>query len=64
MKTTILIRRFLLLPIISLIIFNVAFKMQDPAYQISRLHVEAFVALVALFFITYIIDEFLKRSHR
>lgn len=38
--------------------------MQDPAYQISRLHVEAFVALVALFFITYIIDEFLKRSHR
>jgi len=63
MKTTIIIRRFLLLPIISLVIFNAAFKLQDAAYQISRLQVEAFVALVALFFITYIIDEFLKRSH-
>jgi hypothetical protein len=63
MKTTILIRRFLLLPIISLLIFNAAFKLQDSTYQISTVQVESFVTLVALFFITYIVDEFLKRSH-
>ncbi|MDB5130344.1 MAG: hypothetical protein JWR02_93 [Mucilaginibacter sp.] len=62
MKTTIIIRRFLLLPIISLVVFNLAFKLQDPAYKISSFQVEAFVALITLFFITYIIDEFLKRS--
>lgn len=62
MKTTIIIRRFLLLPIISLVVFNLAFKLQDPAYKISTFQVEAFVALIALFFITYIVDEFLKKS--
>lgn len=62
MKTTIIIRRFLLLPIISLVVFNLAFKLQDPSYKISTFQVEVFVALIALFFITYIIDEFLKKS--
>ncbi len=62
MKTTIIIRRFLLLPIISLVVFNLAFRLQDSAYQISTFQIEGFVTLVALFFITYLIDEFLKRS--
>jgi hypothetical protein len=62
MKTTIIIRRFLLLPIISLVVFNLAFKLQDTTYKISAFQVETFVALIALFFITYIVDEFLKRS--
>jgi hypothetical protein len=62
MKTTIVIRRFLLLPIISLVVFNLAFKLQDRTYQVSAFQMEAFVTLVALFFITYLVDEFLKRS--
>lgn len=62
MKTTIIIRRFLLLPIISLVVFNLAFRLQDSAYQISTFQMEGFVTLVALFFITYLVDEFLKRS--
>jgi hypothetical protein len=44
------------------VVFNLAFKLQDPAYKISTFQVEAFVALIALFFITYIVDEFLKKS--
>ncbi len=62
MKTTIIIRRFLLLPIISLVVFNMAFRLQDSSYQVSSFQMEAFVTLVALFFITYIVDELLKRS--
>ena len=54
MKKIQLFRNFLWFPIISLILFNVTFKIEDKDYRIPQSHYIIFIVLVALFLITFL----------
>jgi len=47
------IRRILIFPIISLMLFNLVFLIEDQGYSIPRVQLISFIVLVFLFFSTY-----------
>lgn len=53
MKKVQLFRNFLWFPIISIILFNATFKIQDKNYQVPRIHYYILAALGILFIVTF-----------
>ncbi len=51
------IRKVLIFPIISLVLFNLAFLLQDPGYSIPKIQIIGFIVVIFLFFCTYIFDK-------
>jgi hypothetical protein len=57
MKKVQLFRNFLWFPIISIILFNATFMIEDKNYHIPHSHYVIFAALVVLFLCTYLFDK-------
>jgi hypothetical protein len=59
MKKVQLFRNFLWFPIISIVLFNLTFTIEDKSYHIPYSHYVILIVLVVLYFVTY---PFEKRS--
>jgi hypothetical protein len=53
MKKVQLFRNFLWFPIISIILFDATFKIQDKQYHIPQIHYIILISLVVLFILTF-----------
>lgn len=57
MKKAQMFRRLLWFPIISIILFNLTFKIQDKNYHVPRLHYIILLSLIVVFFITFLFNR-------
>jgi cell division protein FtsW (lipid II flippase) len=53
MKKFQMFRRLLWFPIISILLFNITFKIQDRNYHVPHVHYYILIALVAIFLATF-----------
>ena len=51
------IRRILLLPIISLILLNMAFKLEDAKYVIPGIQIKILIVLIGLYVGSYFVNK-------
>ncbi len=57
MKKVPIFRNFLWFPIISIVLFNITFKIQDKNYHVPHIHYIILGVLVALFLSTLFLDK-------
>jgi len=57
MKKIQLFRNFLWFPIISIILFNLTFKIQDKNYHVPQTHYIVLACLIVLFFVTFFVKK-------
>lgn len=57
MKNVPMFRSFLWFPIISIILFNITFKIQDKNYHVPHSHYIALIVLVILFLATFFVKS-------
>jgi hypothetical protein len=58
MKKVQMFRNFLWFPIISIVLFNITFKIQDKSYHVPQIHYIILIGLIVLF-----LGSFLFRKH-
>ena len=57
MKKIQLFRNFLWFPIISIILFNITFKIQDKSYHVPQVHYIILIALIVVFLATFLFSR-------